>query len=300
MASVPRVGGQRQAVGTRADDRNIVVGGVHPGLHGVQRIEPAVIAGVLPGKALHGLNDRQRGKLRQDVPAGEKLRALFILGEDRLAEGMHDQHPLARERGAPRAGVVVGLQRTQLGKAGGIAAAYDLPLGTHIPEREQLGALGGADIEFAEPLQRGVIRRENARKVADVGAGAVGKRAAAVVQVVGGGAHLGRAAAAEQEGLAAFQQITRKVIADPGRQDRHAAVFHFKAQAAVKVGGLLHQQVIVIHGRLPFWAAGSAPARRCSATENARSHGSGRHGPWRHRPCSARRPSRPLCCRADR
>ena len=99
MAGVPRVGGQRKAVGTRADDRNIVVGGVHLALHGVQRIEPAVVAGVLPGKALHGLNDRQRGKLRQDVPAGEKLRALFILGEDRLAEGMHDQHPLARERG---------------------------------------------------------------------------------------------------------------------------------------------------------------------------------------------------------
>ena len=42
---------------------------------------------------------------------------------------MHDEHPFAREGGAPRAGVVVGLQGAQLGKAGRVTAADALPLG---------------------------------------------------------------------------------------------------------------------------------------------------------------------------
>ena len=35
---------------------------------------------ILPAQTLHGLNDRQAGKLRQHVFAGKQLGALFILG----------------------------------------------------------------------------------------------------------------------------------------------------------------------------------------------------------------------------
>ena len=129
---------------------------------------------------------------------------------------MHDEHPFAREGGAPRAGVVVGLQGAQLGKAGRVTAADDLPLGPHIPQGQQLRILGAFDVEAAEFFQRCIIRGEHARQIADILPRAVGIIFAAVLQIVGHGAHFGRAAAAKQKRLAAFQQFPRQVVAGPG------------------------------------------------------------------------------------
>ena len=81
---------------------------------------------------------------------------------------MHDEHPFAREGGAPRAGVVVGLQGAQLGKAGRVTAADDLPFGPDIPEGEQLGALRSLDVEAAEFVQRGIVGGKDARQIPNV------------------------------------------------------------------------------------------------------------------------------------
>ena len=81
---------------------------------------------------------------------------------------MHDEHPFAREGGAPRAGVVVGLQGAQLGKAGRVTAADDLPLGPDVPEGEQLGALRILDVETAEFVQRGIVGGKDARQIPNV------------------------------------------------------------------------------------------------------------------------------------
>ena len=129
---------------------------------------------------------------------------------------MHHQHPLARQCRAPRLGVVVGFQRTQFGKAGGIAAADDLPLGPHVPQGQQLRILGTFNVETTEFFQRRIIRGEHARQIADILPRAVGIIFAAVLQIVGHGAHFGRATAAKQKRLAAFQQFPRQVVAGPG------------------------------------------------------------------------------------
>ena len=205
---------------------------------------------------------------------------------------MHDEHPFAREGGAPRVGVVVGLQGAQLGKAGRVTAADDLPLGPDVPEGEQFGALRSLDVEAAEFVQRGIVGGKDARQIPNVRPRAVREIVPAVLQPVGHGAHLGGTAAAKQERLTALEQVAHQVVAGSGGQDVHAAVFHCKAQTAVEVGGLLQKRIVVIHWLFPFWAAGSGPARHCSATESFRSRGSGRRGPWRRWFCPALRPAR--------
>ena len=109
---------------------------------------------------------------------------------------MHHQHPLAGQRRTPGVGVVVRLQRPQPGVAGGgAAAAHNFPLGPHIPQGQQVSGVGTINVGTAKFFQRGVIRGEHSGQVADVFAGLFGKADPAVLQVVGGSAHLGSAAA---------------------------------------------------------------------------------------------------------
>ena len=130
---------------------------------------------------------------------------------------MHHQHPLAGQRRTPGVGVVVRLQRPQPGVAGGgAAAAHNFPLGPHIPQGQQVGGVGTINEGTAKFCQHSVIRGEHAGQIADILPRAVGIIFAAVLQIVGHGAHFGRAAAAKQKRLAAFQQFTRQVVAGPG------------------------------------------------------------------------------------
>ena len=62
--------------------------------------------------------------------------------------------------------------------------------------------MGGLSVQAAELCQRGIIRGEHAGQVADVFAGLFGKADPAVLQVVGGSAHLGSAAAGGHVGSA--------------------------------------------------------------------------------------------------
>ena len=252
VARVAGMGRQRQAVGTGPDDGNIVRCSVHFLLHRGQCVKPAGVTGVGPGQALHGLHDAQVGKRGQNLRAGEKLLPPRILSLYRIFKRMHHQHPLAGQRCAPRVGVVVRLQRAQFGVAGGgAAAAHDLALGPHVPEGQQVSGVGTFDVGTAKFCQRGVIGREHAGQVADVLPRPFGKARAAVLQVVGGGAHLGRAAAGRHVGCTCRDSGGDGVVAILGRKDRQAAIFHCKTQAAVNVCRLLHQFVVVIHGGSP-------------------------------------------------
>lgn len=59
MAGVPRMGGQRQAVSTCANDGNLIIAGIHLFFHCGKGIKPGIIPGFLPGKALHCRDDGQ-------------------------------------------------------------------------------------------------------------------------------------------------------------------------------------------------------------------------------------------------
>ena len=172
---------------------------------------------------------------RQDVGPGENLFPLFILAQDRIPERVYDQHAPARQRRAPRVGVVIRLQRAQFGELRAPAAADDLPFRPDIPQRQQVGAVGAGCVQFAEAAQRIVVGREHAGQIADFAADCLAEVPAACAQKLGHGAHLGRAAAAEQKRLAAVQAFGGQVVALLRRQHRHAAVLPAKARAFIKV-----------------------------------------------------------------
>ena len=107
MAGVPRMGGQRQAVSTCANDGNLIIAGIHLFFHCGKGIKPGIIPGFLPGKALHCRDDGQGGQFRQSVyPAGgvgEQLPALLVLGADGIRKGVYHQpwQPSITCRSAP-------------------------------------------------------------------------------------------------------------------------------------------------------------------------------------------------------
>ena len=96
MAGVPRMGGQRQAVSTCANDGNLIIAGIHLFFHCGKGIKPGIIPGFLPGKALHCRDDGQGGQFRQSVyPAGgvgEQLPALLVLGADGIRKGVEKNY----------------------------------------------------------------------------------------------------------------------------------------------------------------------------------------------------------------
>ena len=265
------MGGQRQAVGARAGDGYIVGDRVHLGLHGRQSVKPALVAGFLPGQTLNGLHHREGGKRGQHIGTGEEPVPLFILAQDGVPEGMNHQDPLAGQSSAPGMGVIVGFQRPEPGKAGALTATDDLPLGAHIPQRQQVGALGAVDVKFAETGQRPVIGGKDAGKVAHVLPGLVAEIFSVIAQVFRHGAHLGGAAAAKEEGLAGAQRLPGGVVALLGGQNGHPAVFPAKPGVLVHGPGQLNHGVIIVHGRSPpvdpSWPA---PSRHCWSRENAR------------------------------
>ena len=290
MAGIPRMDRKRHTVGPGPGDRDVVIDGIHLAFHRLERVKPGSIAGFLPGQALHGADDGQRGEFRQDIGAGEQLLPPGVLAQDRILERMHDEHPLAGERRAPGAGVVVGFERAQLGKQRALAAGDDLPLGPDIPECKQVDLLHAVCVERAEAVQRFVVGREYAGQIADIGPHRVAVGLAAGASVFGDRAHLGGAAAAHAEDAPFTQPAANEVVAGFGRKDRHAAVFPAEQPAFDDVAGNFLPFGVVIHRVFPLsFAAWPARFRRCCA--RGISNGC---GPWRHPPSQG---LRPLCAR---
>ena len=197
VAGIPRMSGERQAVGACTDDGNVVIGGIHLRLHRRKCVKPACIAGLLPRQTLDGLHHGKGCKFRQDIGAGEQLFPLFILAQDRPTERMHDKHPLAGERRTPGIFVIVRLKRTELCEPGPGASADDLPLCAHVPKCQKVCTLRAGDIKPAETGKRLIVRGEYAGKIADFLPRFGAEIFAVIFQIFCHGAHLGRAAASE-------------------------------------------------------------------------------------------------------
>ena len=82
---------------------------------------------------------QKRGELFTNAPGG--VNTLPELGADGIRKGVYHQHMLSGQCGAPGVGIIIWFQRAQLGKAGAVAAVDYLPLGPHIPPRQQVRPL---------------------------------------------------------------------------------------------------------------------------------------------------------------
>ena len=281
------MGGQRQAVSTCANDGNLIIAGIHLFFHCGKGIKPGIIPGFLPGKALHCRDDGQGGQFRQSVyPAGgvgEQLPALLVLGADGIRKGVYHQHMLSGQCGAPGVGIIIWFQRAQLGKAGAVAAVDYLPLGPHIPQRQQVRPLSAGSIQLAEAVQRFIIGGKHTGQGVDLTPGFLGIFPG---QIFGHGAHLGCTAAAEQKWLPGADGIGSSRIALFRGQNDQAAVFPPEAQPFIGIAQYLQQGSIIIHGGFllvcPAWLG---RFRRCLPTGNVHSRGAGQRG---------RRPGPPL------
>ena len=98
------------------------------------------------------------------------------------------------------------VQRAQLGKAGAVAAIDYLPLGPHIPQRQQVRPLSAGSIQLAEAVQRFIIGGKHTGQGVDLTPGFLGIFPG---QIFGHGAHLGCTAAAEQKWLPGADGIRR-------------------------------------------------------------------------------------------
>ena len=212
VAGVPRVGGQRKAVSPRPGDGDVILGFVHLVLHGVQGVEPAGVAGVLPAQALHGADDSQRSEFRQDVGPGKICSRFLYWRRIVSGTGVRPARACPASAAPPRVGVVIRLQRAQFGELCAPATADDLPFRPDIPQRQQVGAVGAGYVQFAEAAQRIVVGRNTPDKSRTSRRTVSLKSRPPCAQKLGHGAHLGRAAAAEQKRLGRCAGVRR-----PGR-----------------------------------------------------------------------------------
>lgn len=70
MAGVPRMGGQRQAVSTCANDGNLIIAGIHLFFHCGKGIKPGIIPGFLPARPARRVTVREASSGRVFTPPG--------------------------------------------------------------------------------------------------------------------------------------------------------------------------------------------------------------------------------------